>query len=112
MSKRMTREEAGALERALAVEVRSPGPVVGYLVDGKLWDPADVTVVRADVPPRVVCWEAVVCRGCGRRLFYDEYVTEAAAPVLAALLRDIVVVLAAETGEDPAAVVIGSVDFG
>jgi len=46
-----------------------------------------------------------MCRG-------SECVMPEAELVLAALLRDITVALAAETGTDPDGVVIGPVDFG
>ena len=37
-----------AAER-LAGCVRAPGEITGYLVDGKVWHPSDVTIIRRQV---------------------------------------------------------------
>jgi hypothetical protein len=46
LARELLRQLADLAERAGGGN--SPAPVIGYLIDGKVWHPSDVTIVRQD----------------------------------------------------------------
>lgn len=51
----ITLKLAAELLRQQADRLDGPAPLIGYLIDGRLWHPSDVTIVRQGAEARAGC---------------------------------------------------------